>query len=213
MPSAPAAMPSIIRPSSLRAWSAATPSNHLASSPSNPTPTPKSAAVDISDRRVLHIRKIARTTSGGKARQTWVMVVVGNNNGIAGLGTGRALDSGAAIQKAERNAKKNLVSFDRYDGRTVFSNQEHKYQATHLRIWPLPPGSGVIASPHIHEICRCVGIHDIAVKTRGSRNPMNVCKAMFDALAHQKTPEHIAKMRGKKVSDVTLTYFGDVINQ
>ncbi|TPX30328.1 hypothetical protein SmJEL517_g06095 [Synchytrium microbalum] len=165
--------------------------------------------IEITEKRVLHIRRIARTTSGGKARQIWAMVVVGNNNGFAGMGAGRAVDAGAAVQKATRNANKNMQFFPRYDGRTVFSNSEYKYKATNLTIWPLPPGSGVISSPHIHEICRCVGIHDIAVKTRGSRNPMNVCKAMFEALAHQKTPEHIARMRGKKVEDVALSYFGE----
>lgn len=69
-------------------------------------------------------------------------------------------------------------------------------------------GHGVVANNYIHEICRCIGITDLTAKIIGSRNPMNVIKATFEAFGSQKTPQDIAKMRGKKVFDVEMEYYG-----
>lgn len=65
-----------------------------------------------------------------------------------------------------------------------------------------------MANNHIHEICRCIGISDLGAKVYGSRNPMNVIKATFEALKQQKRPDEIARARGKKVHDVEMTYYG-----
>lgn len=70
-------------------------------------------------------------------------------------------------------------------------------------------GFGCRANHYIHEICRCIGIQDLSGKVRGSRTPMNVIKATFEALSSQRLPEDIAKMRGKKLVDVQRTYYGD----
>ena len=69
-------------------------------------------------------------------------------------------------------------------------------------------GFGCRANHYIHEICRCIGIQDLSGKVRGSRKPMNVIKATFEALSNQKMPQDIAKMRGKKVTDVQGIYYG-----
>lgn len=69
-------------------------------------------------------------------------------------------------------------------------------------------GFGCRANHYVHEICRCIGIQDLSGKVRGSRTPMNVIKATFEALSNQKLPEDIAKMRGKKLADVQHTYYG-----
>lgn len=69
-------------------------------------------------------------------------------------------------------------------------------------------GYGLVANPHVHEIMRCAGIRDLACNVRGSMNPMNVIKGTFEALATQKTPEDVARMRGKKVVDVRQAYYG-----
>ena len=65
-----------------------------------------------------------------------------------------------------------------------------------------------MANPHIHEICRLMGISDIYVKIYGSKNPMNVTKTFFQALQAQKTPRDIARTRGQKVIDVEMSYYG-----
>ncbi len=65
-----------------------------------------------------------------------------------------------------------------------------------------------MANPHIHEICRLMGISDLYVKIYGSKNPMNVTKTFFQALQAQKTPQQIARIRGQKVVDVEMAYYG-----
>ncbi|KAI8902222.1 ribosomal protein S5, C-terminal domain-containing protein [Globomyces pollinis-pini] len=158
--------------------------------------------------RVLHIRKVSRTNSGGKVRSTSACVVVGDQNGSAGFGIGRGSDSSIAIQKATLKAKKNLTKFLRLDNRTIYSDINFKFHAVNVEMRTTKPGSGIVANLHVHEVCRCVGISDISVKIRGSNNPMNVIQATFAALASQKTPQDIAKMRGKKVHDLEMTYYG-----
>lgn len=69
-------------------------------------------------------------------------------------------------------------------------------------------GYGIVTNPHVHEVCRCVGITDIAGKIRGSMNPINVVKATIEALTQQKKPTDIAKARGMKVMDVQKIYYG-----
>ncbi|KAJ2996323.1 28S ribosomal protein S5, mitochondrial, partial [Globomyces sp. JEL0801] len=145
--------------------------------------------------RVLHIRKVSRTNSGGKVRSTSACVVVGDQNGSAGFGIGRGSDSSIAIQKATLKAKKNLTKFLRLDNRTIYSDINFKFHAVNVEMRTTKP------------VCRCVGISDISVKIRGSNNPMNVIQATFAALASQKTPQDIAKMRGKKVHDLEMTYY------
>ncbi|KAJ3163135.1 28S ribosomal protein S5, mitochondrial [Geranomyces michiganensis] len=159
-------------------------------------------------KRVLHIRRVARVNSGGKVRSITALVVVGNGNGAAGWGEGRATEVAAAVQKATRLAEKNMTSFYRFNKRTIFSNIDYNWHKVQLHLRSAPPGYGVVANNHIHEICRCIGISDLGAKVYGSRNPMNVIKATFEALHMQKRPEDIARARGKKVTDVELAYYG-----
>ncbi|KAJ3016352.1 28S ribosomal protein S5, mitochondrial [Thoreauomyces humboldtii] len=159
-------------------------------------------------KRVLHIRRVSRVNSGGKVRSISALVVVGNGNGAAGYGEGRAVDAAAAVQKATKAAEKNMTSFYRFNNRTIFSNIDYKWHNVQLQLRSAPPGYGVVASNHIHEVCRCIGISDMGAKVYGSRNPMNVIKATFAALLRQRSPEDIARARGKKVEDVELAYYG-----
>ena len=75
-------------------------------------------------------------------------------------------------------------------------------------MWTAPPGYGIVANEKIHEVCRCFGISDVGVKILGSKNPMNVVKAAFEALTTTKSPQEIARMRGQKFVDVVETYYG-----
>ncbi|KAI8819472.1 ribosomal protein S5, C-terminal domain-containing protein [Fimicolochytrium jonesii] len=159
-------------------------------------------------KRVLHVRNVARVNSGGKVRSVSALVVVGNGQGAAGYGEGRAVDAAAAVQKATRSAEKNMTTFSRFNNRTIFSNIDFNWKSVQLHLRSAPPGYGIVANNHIHEICRCIGISDLGAKVYGSRNPMNVIKATFAALAQQRRPEDIALARGKKVMDVELAYYG-----
>ncbi|KAJ3194053.1 hypothetical protein HK101_003611 [Irineochytrium annulatum] len=160
------------------------------------------------DERVLHIRRIARVNAGGKIRSVSAIVCVGNGNGMGGYGMGNGMDQQVATQKAFRHAIKNMMPIERFEHRTILSDLKYKYHCVDLTLRAAPPGHGIVASPHIHEICRCVGISDLTSKIRGSRNPMNVVKAFFEALRKQRTPVEIARSRGRKIVDIANTYYG-----
>ncbi|KAI9355412.1 ribosomal protein S5, C-terminal domain-containing protein [Zopfochytrium polystomum] len=149
------------------------------------------------EKRVLHVRQVSRTTSGGKIRTTSALVIVGNRDGLGGYGEGRAKDAAAAILKATRVAAKNMIPIQRFEHRTIFGDINLKHH-----------GYGVVANNNVHEVCRCVGITDLSSNIRGSVNPINVVKATFEALQQQRNPADIAMARGKKLVDVAATYYG-----
>ncbi|KAJ3084838.1 28S ribosomal protein S5, mitochondrial [Rhizoclosmatium hyalinum] len=159
-------------------------------------------------KRVLAVRRVARSTKGGKIRSISAMVVVGNGNGVGGFGEGRASDLAAAVTKATNIAIKNMTPIARFQQRTVFGDIVHQYHSVKLDIKTAPPGFGIVANNPIHEICRCVGIRDLAAKVRGSLNTINVIKGTFEALQLQKTPTQIAQARGRKLVDIANAYYG-----
>ncbi|KAL0085766.1 ribosomal protein S5 domain 2-type protein [Phycomyces blakesleeanus] len=189
-------------------------------SPHRPAQVVLNAVTDIIDtplstieqsrliKKSLVIKRVVNMNGKGKQPSMYALVVVGNGEGLAGYGEGKDEEASRAVRKATNRAIKNLRYFDRYDNRTVFMDIVHKFHATTLELRSRPPGFGCRANHYIHEICRCIGIQDLSGKVRGSTTPMNVIKATFEALSHQKLPEDIAKMRGKKLADVQHVYFG-----
>ncbi|KAI8055482.1 hypothetical protein BDF22DRAFT_677340 [Syncephalis plumigaleata] len=159
-------------------------------------------------RRTLSLRRTVNMTRKGKVPSMSALVVVGNGQGAAGYGEGKAEDVPNAIIKATNRAIKSMTFFDRYDNRTVHHDIEHKFKATRIELRARPPGFGNRSNPYIHEVCHCIGIEDISGKVRGSRNPINVVKGTFEALQNQKVAEDIAKGRGRKLEDVYHQYYG-----
>ncbi|KAI9476303.1 MAG: ribosomal protein S5, C-terminal domain-containing protein [Benjaminiella poitrasii] len=159
-------------------------------------------------KKALVIKRVVNMNGKGKQPSMYALVVVGNSNGLAGYGEGKDEEASRAVRKATNRAIKNMRYFDRYDRRTIAMDLTHKFHATTLELRSRPPGFGIRTNHYVHEICRCIGIQDISAKVRGSRTPMNVIKATFEALSHQKQPEDIAKMRGKKLEDVQHVYYG-----
>lgn len=159
--------------------------------------------------RVLIRNYVSNQTPTGKLQRVYVLSVVGDGNGLVGFGEGKSLTEEAqtAQQMSLMRAIKNMVGIERYESRTVYGEVEAKFGATRVELRPRPPGFGIRANYYAHEICRCAGIADISVKVRGSMNPMNVSKAMFEALRLQKLPSTIAKQRGMHVIDVRERYF------
>ncbi|KAF8976380.1 28S ribosomal protein S5, mitochondrial [Entomortierella lignicola] len=160
-------------------------------------------------KRALVVKRTSNMTTAGKVPSMYALVVVGNGQGIAGYGEGKDDEVARAVRKATNRAMRNLTAFDRYDDRTIYHDIDHKFHATKIQFRSRPPGFGNRCNHYIHEICSCIGILDISAKVWGSRNPMNVVKATFEALTQkQKLPEDIARGRGKRVVDVQHTYYG-----
>ncbi|KAI8060419.1 ribosomal protein S5, C-terminal domain-containing protein [Gilbertella persicaria] len=159
-------------------------------------------------KKALVIKRVVNMNGKGKQPSMYALVVVGNGHGLAGYGEGKDEEASRAVRKATNRAIKNLRYIDRYDNRTLATDITHKFHATTLELRSRPPGFGIRTNHYVHEICRCIGLQDISAKVRGSTTPMNVIKATFEALSHQKQPQDIAKMRGKKLADVQHVYFG-----
>ncbi|KAJ2743582.1 28S ribosomal protein S5, mitochondrial [Coemansia sp. BCRC 34301] len=161
-------------------------------------------------KKTLVVKRTTQMTSKGKIPTMYAMVVVGNGMGSAGFGEGKNFEASKAVVLATRQAIKNMQHFPRYDDRTIYHDIEHKFKATKLLLWARRPGFGCRVSPVVHEICECIGIQDLAGKIHGSRNPMNVIKAVFGALKTQRIPDDLARARGLRLLDVYHTYYGGI---
>ncbi|KAJ1949985.1 28S ribosomal protein S5, mitochondrial, partial [Linderina pennispora] len=161
-------------------------------------------------KKTLVVKRTVQMTRKGKIPSMYALVVVGNGKGAAGYGEGKNAEVSKAVLKATRQAIKNMQQFPRYDDRTIYHDIEHKFKATKLQLWARRPGFGCRVAPMIHEVCECIGIQDIAGKIHGSRNPMNVIKATFEALQTQRLPSDLAKARGLRLLDVNHRYYGGI---
>ncbi|KAG5438543.1 hypothetical protein PCANB_002647 [Pneumocystis canis] len=157
--------------------------------------------------KILVVRRVVNQTRKGKIPSMYALVIVGNGNGMIGMGEGKSYQLRPAAEKAYSRAIKNMQYIPRYENRTIYGDIKHKFHAVRLELRSRPSGFGLRANHYVHEICRHVGIKDISAKVRGSYTGMNVVKATFEALKAQILPENIARARGKKVVDVIQTYY------
>lgn len=158
--------------------------------------------------RPLMVKKVVNQTKKGKIGSMYAMVVVGDKNGMVGLGEGKSRESArVALKQAHWNAVKNMVHVPRYEDRTILGNIAHRFHAVKLFLRSAPSGSGLKVNHNIFEICQCAGIKDLGGKVYKSRTSMNVAKAFIQAISKQKTLEELAVARGKKVVDLRKAYY------
>lgn len=158
--------------------------------------------------RPLVIRRVVNQTRKGKQASMYTLAVVGNGQGMVGVGEGKHAEQATATRKAVTQAVKNMEYIPRYQNRTIYGEFDYKFHAVQLKLRSRPAGFGIRANHFLYEICRCAGITDISAKVWGSRTGMNVVKAMLEALKSQKLPSTIAKERGRKIVDLEQTYYG-----
>lgn len=144
---------------------------------------------------VVHINRCAKVTSGGKRFSFSAFIVLGDSKGKVGFGMGKAKEVASSIDKAVRNGEKNVKAYPIVNG-TVPHEVEGTYGASKVRLIPAAPGTGVIAGKSVRSVLDKCGVHDILTKSYGSRNPMNLVRATFDALARLRTKEQYAALRG-----------------
>lgn len=151
--------------------------------------------------RVVDIRRVTKVTKGGRTFSFSAIVVVGNENGIAGFGQGKAGEVNSAIAKAVDQAKKNLIRVPVLKG-TLPHPQEARFCGAHVVIRPASDGTGVKAGNAMRAVLESAGVTDVLASSKGSSNPHNVVKATFKALTELRDARTIAEHRGISLEKV-----------
>lgn len=151
--------------------------------------------------QLISINRVTKVVKGGKNMSFAALVVVGDEAGHVGFGSGKAKEVPNAIKKAVEAAKKNLIKVPLVEG-TLPHQMIGEYGAGRVLIKPASQGTGVIAGGAVRAVMQAVGIHDVRTKILGSGNPHNVIRATFDGLEKMKDPMEVARMRGRQVEEL-----------
>ena len=151
--------------------------------------------------KMVAINRVTKVVKGGKNMSFAALVVVGDEGGHVGFGTGKAREVPLAIKKAIEAAKKSLIRVPLIEN-TVPHQLIGKFGAGRVLVKPASQGTGVIAGGAVRAVMQAVGVHDVRTKVLGSTNPHNVVRATFDALLRMKDPMELARLRGKQVEEI-----------
>ena len=151
--------------------------------------------------KVVSISRVTKVVKGGRNFRFSALVVVGDEKGHVGVGTGKSIEIPEAIRKGIEDAKKNLVEVS-IVGTTVPHEIHGKFGTGDVLIMPATEGTGVIAGGPARSVLELAGLKDVRAKSLGSNNPRNMVKATINGLANLRTAEDIAKLRGKSVEEI-----------
>jgi small subunit ribosomal protein S5 len=151
--------------------------------------------------QLISVNRVTKVVKGGKNLSFAALVVVGDESGHVGFGTGKAKEVPNAIKKAVEAAKKNLIKVTLIDG-TLPHEIIGEYGAGRVLLKPAKEGTGVIAGGAVRAVLQSLGVHNVRTKILGSNNPHNVIRATFDGLLRMKDPFEVARLRGKQVEEL-----------
>ena len=157
--------------------------------------------LDLMEEVVVRVNRISKVTSRGKRFRFSALVVIGDGKGHVGIGLGKANEVIAAITKSKDNAKLNLQRVSVING-TIPHKIIGKYGASRVVLKPASPGTGIIAGAAVRPVMEQVGIQNILTKIIGSNNPLNVVKAVMNALENLQDAVSVATKRGITVKEV-----------
>ena len=160
----------------------------------------RTSDLELKDRLVA-IKRVSKTTKGGRTMSFSAIVVVGNEAGVVGYGLGKASEVQSAIAKGVEDAKKNLVKIPVING-TIPHSQEFRFGGSQVLMRPAAPGTGVKAGGAMRVVFESVGIHNVLAKSKGSSNPHNLVKATVGALMELRDAASVAQLRGISMNQV-----------
>jgi small subunit ribosomal protein S5 len=152
--------------------------------------------------KLVGINRVAKVVKGGRRFGFAALVVVGDEKGRVGFGSGKAREVPEAIRKATERAKSGMIRIPLREGRTLHHDVRGDFGAGHVVCRAAPAGTGIIAGGPMRAVFETLGVQDVVAKSTGSQNPYNMVKATFQALLRLQSPRTVAARRGRKVSDI-----------
>ncbi len=152
--------------------------------------------------RLVAINRVSKTVKGGKRFGFAALVVVGDQKGRVGFGSGKAREVPEAIRKATEEAKRGIVRVPLREGRTLHHDIEGRHGAGRVVMRSATAGTGIIAGGPMRAVFEMLGVQDVVAKSIGTQNPYNMIRATFDGLGLETSPRQVASRRGKKVADI-----------
>ncbi len=153
--------------------------------------------------KVVTIKRVTKVVKGGRNMRFSALVVLGDRNGHVGVGLGKAAEIPEAIRKGKEDAAKKLINVAIDENGSITYDFIGKFGGASILLKKAPEGTGIIAGGPARIVCELAGIRNIRTKSLGSNNKQNVVLAAINALSQIKTPEEVARLRGKTVEEVT----------
>ncbi len=154
------------------------------------------------EEKVVSIKRVTKVVKGGRNMRFAALVVVGDGNGHVGAGLGKAAEIPEAIRKGKEDAIKKLITVAVDDNASIPHDTIGKFGSAEVLLKKAPEGTGVIAGGPARNVLELAGIKNIRTKSLGSNNKQNVVLATIEGLAGLKTPEEVARLRGKSVEEI-----------
>lgn len=152
--------------------------------------------------KVVSIKRVTKVVKGGRNFRFTALVVVGDGNGHVGAGLGKATEIPEAIRKGKEDAMKKMITVARDDNGSITHDFIGKFGSAQVLLKKAPDGTGVIAGGPVRAVIELAGIKNIRTKSLGSNNKQNVVLATIEGLKQLKTPEEVARLRGKSVKEI-----------
>ncbi|MBE6012225.1 MAG: 30S ribosomal protein S5 [Lachnospiraceae bacterium] len=159
------------------------------------------STLDLKD-KVVTIKRVTKVVKGGRTFRFAALVVVGDENGHVGVGLGKAAEIPEAIRKGKEDAKKNMIYIEKNEVDSLYHEITGHFGAASVLLKPAPDGTGVIAGGPVRVVLELAGIRNVRTKSLGSNNKRNVVNATINGLSSIKTPEQVARLRGKSLEEL-----------
>ena len=151
---------------------------------------------------LVTINRVAKVVKGGRRFGFAAIMIVGDNKGRVGYGTGKAKEVPEAVRKATEDAKTKMIRVHLKENRTLHHDIVGRFGAGKVILRSASPGTGIIAGGPMRALFESLGVKDVVAKSTGSSNPHNMIKATFDAFKNLESPKSIAVKRSKKVTEI-----------